>query len=104
MSQTNYNHLHRYEAVTAEKRSFRCLIAGCRHVITKSLIVGRICECYSCGESMEVTDDRVKNKHIAHKDCHPNSPKPKHGKLSIADLVNEMKNKPKASESGTTTP
>lgn len=68
------DHLHQYKAITPQRRSYRCLSTGCPHTIPASLIVGRTAQCPTCGETLTVTEEHIKNSLIACKGCNPRSP------------------------------
>lgn len=65
MSRTLYKHNHQYKAVTPERKSYRCTVGDCPHVITASLLPGRKSECPACGNVLTITADNLKRITIA---------------------------------------
>lgn len=46
------SHIHRYQRTKLGDNFivYRCMLPGCAHYIRKELIMGKLCNCYRCGE------------------------------------------------------
>lgn len=55
---------------------YRCGIPGCPTFFYEPLIVGKISECWRCGESFVITKKTIRNKKLHCEDC-------THGKKKI---------------------
>lgn len=69
------DHVHKYKRTTLGKEYviYRCMKVGCSHYIPPELIIGRISECWRCGEAFEIEKGRINVMPIC-KECRPHKP------------------------------
>lgn len=76
MARVRYDHIHKYMGVNINKRQYRCIIEGCTHIISASLLLGRKAACTTCGEELTVGEENLRRRYIAHINCDEAKAKP----------------------------
>lgn len=68
MSRKTYDHVHTYERIGIGKL-FRCIILGCPHSISATLLTGRSARCPKCEQPFTIETKHLLYKKVKCTDC-----------------------------------
>ena len=89
------DHIHQYEKVKWGAKQtviWKCMLPDCSHYLHVEFIMGKLCRCFKCGRTFEMTTAKLLRKRPKCDDCQHKSGQGVKGKredkVSIPDLSN----------------
>lgn len=64
LARNSYDHFHIYKALNADHKSYRCMVEGCPHIISFSMLMGRKAGCSTCEGTFTVLKEHNRRTNL----------------------------------------